>query len=65
MRPYILKLSVLGGGLLFRAAPAAYGGSQARDQIRAVAASLYHSHSNTRSELHLQLMLKLEATPDP
>ena len=30
--------------LLFRAAPAAYGHSQARDLIRAAAASLPHSH---------------------
>ena len=36
--------------LLFRAAPAAYGGSQARGPIEAVAASLQHSHSNTGSE---------------
>ena len=33
--------------LLFRAAPAAYRGSQARGQIRAVAASLHQSHSST------------------
>ena len=33
----------------FRAAPTAYGESQAGDQIRAVAAS----HSNARSEPHL------------
>ena len=39
--------------LLLRAAPAAYGGCQARDQIRATAAGLHHSHSNTRSKLHL------------
>ena len=39
-----------GGG----AAPMAYGGSQARGQIRAVVASLHHSHSNLGSELHLQ-----------
>ena len=32
--------------LLFRAAPEAYGSSQARGRIRAVAASLHHSHSN-------------------
>ena len=32
--------------LLFRAAPAAHGSSQARSQIRAAATSLYHSHSN-------------------
>ena len=43
---------------LFRAAPSAYGGSQARCLIRAVAASLHHSHSNVESE---QLM----AMPDP
>ena len=39
--------------LLFRAAPAAYGGSQARGRIGAAAASLCHSHSNTGSEPHL------------
>ena len=39
---------------LFRAAPAAYGSSQARGQIRAVAPGLRHSHSNTRFKLHLQ-----------
>ena len=31
---------------LFRAVPVAYGGSQARSRIRAVAAGLHHSHSN-------------------
>ena len=36
---------------LFRAAPAAYGGSQARGRIGAVAAGPHHSHSNTGSEL--------------
>ena len=39
--------------LLFRAALAAYGGSQARDPIRAIGAGLCHSHSNVGSELHL------------
>ena len=38
---------------LFSTAPAAHGGSQARGQIGAVAASLHHSHHNTRSELCL------------
>ena len=37
--------------LLFRAAPAAYGGSQARNRIGATAAGLRHSHSNAISEL--------------
>ena len=32
----------------------AYGGSQARGQIRAIASGLPHSHSNTGSELYLQ-----------
>ena len=40
--------------LFFRAAPAVYGGSQARDQIWARAACLHHSHSNTRSKPGLQ-----------
>ena len=48
-----------------RAALVAYGGFQARSQIGAAAASLSHSHSNTGSELHLQPMLQLLATPDP
>ena len=45
-----------------RAAPAAYGGSQAREQIGAVAASL--CHSNARSELRLQPAPQLIAAPD-
>ena len=36
--------------LFLMAVPKAYGGSQARDQIRATADSLYHSHSNSGSE---------------
>ena len=32
--------------LLFRAAPAAYGGSQTRGLIGATAAGLHHSHSH-------------------
>ena len=38
---------------LSRAAPTAYGGSQARDLIGAVAAGLCHSHSNAGSVLCL------------
>ena len=41
---------------LFRATPVIYSSSWARDQIRTAAASLHHSHSNARSELHLQPM---------
>ena len=42
---------------LFRAAPAAYGGYQARGQIGAVAAGLHRSHSNVGSDLCLCLQL--------
>ena len=38
---------------LFRAAPAAYGGFQARGQMGAAAAGLHHSHNNARSESRL------------
>jgi len=47
-----------------RAALMAYGGSQARGLIRAVA-SLHHSHSNTRSKLNLWPIPQLTAMPDP
>ena len=47
------------------AAPAAYGGSQARGLIRAVATSLRHSYSNVESEPHLQPTPQLMATLDP
>ena len=49
----------------FRAAPAAYGGSQARGLTGAIAAGLRHSHSNARAETHLQPTPQLTATPDP
>ena len=39
---------------LFMATPPAYGSSWAKGQIRTAAASLHHSHDNTRSKLHLQ-----------
>ena len=35
---------------LFRTTPVAYGSSQARGQIRDIAASVHHSHSNVGSE---------------
>ena len=50
---------------LLRAAPEAYGGSQARGRIGAVVTGLRHSHSNARSELHLQHTPELTAMPDP
>ena len=50
---------------LFRAAPVAYGSSQARGPIVTTAAGLHHSHSNTGSEPLLGPTPKLMATPDP
>ena len=50
---------------LFKAAPMACGGSQARSQIEAVVTGLHHGHSNARSELGLQPTPQLMATPDP
>ena len=51
--------------LFFRDAPMVYEGSQARGPIRAVAASLHHSHSNAGSKPHLQCTPRLTETPDP
>ena len=45
--------------VIFRAAPAAHGGSQARGLIRAIAAGLLQSHSNSGSKPHLR------PTPEP
>ena len=50
---------------LFMAAPIAYGSSQARGQIGAIAAGLHHSHSTTRSEPHLRPIPRLMAMPYP
>ena len=46
------------------AAPTAYGGSQARGRIGAVATGLHQSHSNVGSEPRLQPTPQLTATPD-
>ena len=59
---FFIYLSIF---LLFRAAPAADGSSQARGWIGAVAAGLHHSHGNTGSQLYLRPMPQLMATPDP
>ena len=50
--------------LFLWAAPAAYGGSQARGLIGAVATGLRQSHSNAVSEPRLQPTPQLTATPD-
>ena len=47
------------------AASAAYGDSQDRGQIGAVATGLCQSHSNAGSEPRLQPTPQLTATPDP
>ena len=46
------------------AASTAYGGSQARGRIGAVATGLRQSHSNAGSEPRLQPTPQLTATPD-
>ena len=51
--------------LFFRAALVAYGSSQARGLIGAVAASLHQSHSNSGSKLHLRPTPQLMAMLDP
>ena len=48
---------------LLRAAPVAYGGSQARARIGATPLGLHHS--NARSKPSLQPTPQLMATPDP
>ena len=50
---------------LFRAISSAYGSSQARGQLGAVAASLHDSHSSARSEPRLQPTPQLTETLDP
>ena len=47
------------------AAPTAYGSSQAKGWIRAVAAGLHHSHRNAGSKPHLQPIPWLWETLDP
>ena len=51
--------------VFFRAAMVAYRSSQARGRTGATAAGLRHSHSNTRSELHLRPTPQLMAALDP
>ena len=53
------------GGGLFRATPVAYRDSQARGWIKAVAAVLHHSHSNTGSKPHLWPKQQLRAMAGP
>ena len=50
---------------IFRATYVAYGSSQAKGQIGAVAAGLHQSHGNAGSKPHLWPTLQLMATLDP
>ena len=61
----IIIISSSSSILLFRATPEAYGSSQARGQIGAIAAGLYHTWNNARFEPHLWPAPQLMATPDP
>lgn len=63
--PCIVVCWFVGLFVISWAAPMAYGGSQARRRIGAVATSLCQSHSNTGSEPSLQPTPQLTATPDP
>ena len=50
---------------LLRTTPMACGSSQAKSQIRDVAAGLHHSHSTVGSNLCLRLIPQLTKMPDP
>ena len=58
---YLFTYLVFG---LFRAAPEAYGSSQSKAQIGAVAAGLCHSHSNVGSKPRLRPTPQLTEMPD-
>ena len=62
--PLIISIIIL-SFVSFLEALAAYGGSQARGLITAVAAGLCHSHSNARFKPSLRPPPQLTATPDP
>ena len=59
-----LQIHHSSSSFFFRAAPTAYGDSQARGPIRATAAGLHHRHRNEGSEPHLWPTPQLPATPD-
>lgn len=58
-------LEILTSFFVFIATPAVYGSFGARRQIQAAVEGLHHSHSITRSELHLRPVPQLAATPGP
>ena len=64
IKKFFFYLEVCCCCLLYMATPTAYGGSQARGRIRAVAIGLRQSHSNVGSKPRLQPTPQLTATPD-
>ena len=62
--PFYLFIYLFGLFAISWATPVAYGGSQARGPIGAVATGLRQSHSNAGSEPRLQPTPQLMATPD-
>ena len=62
---FFLLLLLLLFFVFFRAAPLAYGGSEARGPIRAVPTGLRHNHSTARSKPLLRPTPQLTAMPDP
>ena len=65
LKPALIQCTVDFFVFLFRAAPVAYGCSQARGPIGTVASGLCHSHSNLGSMPRLRPTPQLTATPDP
>ena len=63
--PHIIVIIIIIIFVFLRATPVAYGGSKARDLIRAVAAGLHHSHSSARWEPDLQPVPQLMAMLGP
>ena len=61
LRAMIMFVCLFG---LFRATPAAYGGSRASGPIRAIAAGLHHSHSNPLSSCQHQILYPLSEARD-
>ena len=64
-KPVLMFLLFFSFFFFFRAAPEAYGDSQARGRIGATAAGLHHSDGNARSKPRLRPIPQLMATPDP
>ena len=62
---YLLLLLFFVFLLFLWAAPTAYGGSQARGLIGAVATGLHQGHSSAGSKPRMQHTPQLTATPDP